>query len=183
MAARLRGLGHDVVLTRQPGGTPVGQAIREVLLHGEHVADRAEALLFAADRAHHVAAVIRPALERGEVVLTDRYLDSSIAYQGVARGLDPDDIRDLSLWATQGLVPHLTVLLDVDPDEGRRRRGDQHDRLESEADTFHTAVRGGFLELARGEPGRYLVLAAHDLADDLAEQVWQRVNVLLPEPA
>ena len=156
----LSAAGREVVLTREPGGTPVGLAIREVLLHGEHVAPRAEALLFAADRAHHVATVVRPALERGAVVLTDRYLDSSIAYQGQPRSLVRDEIRDLSLWATEGLLPDLTVLLDVAATEGRARRGQVHDRLESESDDFHDRVRRGFLDLAAAAPERYLVLDA-----------------------
>lgn len=156
----LRAEGREVVLTREPGGTPVGLAIRDVLLHREHVAPRAEALLFAADRAHHVATVVRPALERGAVVLTDRYIDSSIAYQGEARALAHDEIRDLSLWATEGLLPDLTVLLDVAAGEGRARRGEVHDRLESEGDDFHDRVRQGFLDLAAAAPGRYVVLDA-----------------------
>lgn len=156
----LRAEGREVVLTREPGGTPVGLAIRDVLLHGEHVAPRAEALLFAADRAHHVATVVRPALERGAVVLTDRYIDSSIAYQGQARALAHDEIRDLSLWATEGLLPDLTVLLDVTAGEGRVRRGEVHDRLEREGDVFHDTVRQGFLELAAAAPERYVVLDA-----------------------
>lgn len=160
LKAALEVLGREVVLTREPGGTELGLAIREVLLHGDHVAPRAEALLFAADRAHHVATLIRPALERGGVVLTDRYLDSSVAYQGVARALSHDDVRDLSLWATEGLVPDLTILLDVSAEEGRSRREGVHDRLEREDDTFHEAVRQGYLRLAAQDPGRYLVLDA-----------------------
>lgn len=156
----LEALGREVVLTREPGGTELGRAIRQVLLHGDHVAPRAEALLFAADRAHHVATLIRPALERGAVVLTDRYLDSSIAYQGVARALSRDEVRDLSLWATEGLLPDLTVLLDVSAEEGRSRREGVHDRLEREDDTFHEAVRQGYLRLAAQDPGRYLILDA-----------------------
>ncbi|WP_109470907.1 dTMP kinase [Ornithinimicrobium cavernae] len=165
LGTALEALGREVVLTREPGGTALGGAIRQVLLHGDHVAPRAEALLFAADRAHHVATLIRPALERGAVVLTDRYMDSSIAYQGVARALSHDDVRDLSLWATEGLLPDLTVLLDVSAAEGRARRAGVHDRLEREADTFHDAVRQGYLQLAAREPSRYLVL---DGAEDPA---------------
>ncbi len=160
LRSALEAIGREVVLTREPGGTELGAAIRQVLLHGDHVAPRAEALLFAADRAHHVATVVRPALDRGAVVLTDRYLDSSIAYQGQARALSQDDIRDISLWATEGLLPDLTVLLDVSAGEGRSRRAGVHDRLEREADAFHEAVREGFLLLAEREPGRYLVLDA-----------------------
>lgn len=160
LGAALEAIGREVVLTREPGGTPLGAAIREVLLHGDHVAPRAEALLFAADRAHHVATLVRPALDRGAVVLTDRYMDSSIAYQGVARALRHDDIRDLSVWATEGLQPDLTVLLDVTPEQGRARRKGVHDRLEREEDAFHEAVRQGYLRLAEQDPARYLVLTA-----------------------
>lgn len=156
----LTGAGREVVCTREPGGTAVGRAIREIVLHGDHVAPRAEALLFAADRAHHVATVVRPALRRGAVVLTDRYLDSSIAYQGSARALAREEIRDLSLWAADGLLPDLTVLLDVGVGVGRARRGQVHDRLEREGDHFHERVRSGFLGLAAADPGRYLVLDA-----------------------
>nr|WP_281497412.1 dTMP kinase [Ornithinimicrobium sp. F0845] len=156
----LEAAGHEVVLTREPGGTELGAAIRQVLLHGDHVAPRAEALLFAADRAHHVATVVRPALERGAVVLTDRYLDSSVAYQGQARALSHEDIRNISLWATEGLLPDLTVLLDVSAAQGRARREGVHDRLEREDDAFHEAVRQGFVLLAEREPERYLVLDA-----------------------
>lgn len=160
LGAAVEALGREVVLTREPGGTELGREIRQVLLHGEHVAPRAEALLFAADRAHHVATVIQPALQRRAVVLTDRYIDSSIAYQGVARALSHDDVRDLSLWATGGLVPELTVLLDVTAQEGRSRRAGVHDRLEREGDTFHEAVRQAYLRLAAQDAGRYLVLEA-----------------------
>ncbi|PWJ27516.1 thymidylate kinase [Branchiibius hedensis] len=163
--------GREIVVTREPGGTPVGQAIRDVLLHGEHVAPRAEALLFAADRAHHVATVVRPALERDAIVLQDRYLDSSIAYQGAGRALEADDVRGLSLWGTQGLLPDLTVLLDVPAGTGRERRGEVHDRLEREADDFHGRVREHFLALAAAEPQRYLVLDATRAADDLAKDI------------
>lgn len=162
---------REIVVTREPGGTPVGQAIRDVLLHGEHVAPRAEALLFAADRAHHVATVVRPALERDAIVLQDRYLDSSIAYQGAGRALAAEDVRGLSLWGTEGLLPDLTVLLDVPAETGRDRRGDVHDRLEQEADDFHGRVREHFLALAAAEPQRYLVLDATLSADELAKGI------------
>lgn len=181
----LTAAGHDVVVSREPGGTPVGVAIRSVVLHGEHVDARAEALLFAADRAHHVSTVIRPALLRGAIVLCDRFMDSSIAYQGVARALDRDQIRDLSLWATSGLLPDLTVLLDVEPAQGRMRRGATHDRLESEGDIFHSAVRQGFLDLARQAPERYLVLDAsrdqHELHAEIASNVLSGATTALPD--
>lgn len=177
--------GYVVRHTREPGGTTLGRTLRELVLHGEDgsVTPRAEALIFAADRAHHVATVVRPALQRGEVVLTDRYLDSSVAYQGAARELGHDEVRDLSLWAVEGLLPDLTVLLDVGADEGRRRRGSVHDRLEREADDFHERVRQGFRDLAVREPERYLVLDASRPVDDLADEVRSRVTELLREVA
>lgn len=175
LAEALTAQGRDVLTTREPGGTPVGGAIREVLLHGDHVAPRAEALLFAADRAHHVETVIRPALERGATVLTDRFMDSSIAYQAAARGLEAGQVRGLSLWATGGLVPHLTVLLDVDAGTGRARRGTVHDRLESEGDDFHERVRRSFLDLAAAEPDRYVVLDAALPPEELHARVLEAV--------
>lgn len=185
LARWLSDRGHEVVRTREPGGTPLGRALRELVLHGEDgsVAPRAEALIFAADRAQHVATVVRPALGRGAVVVTDRYLDSSVAYQGAARELGHDEVRGLSLWAVEDLVPDLTVLLDVDPGQGRDRRGTVHDRLEREDDTFHDRVRQGFLALAAREPDRYLVLDAGGPVEDLADQVRRRVRALLPGPA
>lgn len=182
LVERLRARGHTVLRTHEPGGTPVGSTIRQVLLHGGHVAARAEALLFAADRGQHVETLVRPALREGSVVVTDRYLDSSVAYQGVARGLDREDVRALSAWATDGLLPHLTVLLDVDAPTGRSRREGTHDRLEREDDAFHDAVRGAFLALAAESPRRYLVLDAAQDPGHLADLVWSRVVPLLPEP-
>ncbi|GAA5031029.1 dTMP kinase [Terrabacter aeriphilus] len=160
LAEALESRGSSVVVTRQPGGTPLGARIRELVLHGDHVSARAEALLFAADKAHHVDELIRPALERGQVVVTDRYVDSAITYQGTGRELGRDEITALQHWAVGGLLPDLTIVLDVSPEAGRRRRGDVHDRLESEADDFHAAVRRGYLELAARDPERYLVLDA-----------------------
>lgn len=168
--------GREIVVTREPGGTSVGQAVRDVLLHGEHVAPRAEALLFAADRAHHVATVVRPALQRGAIVLQDRYLDSSIAYQGAGRALQAHDVRNLSLWGTEGLLPDLTVLLDVPAETGRQRRGDTHDRLEREADDFHGRVREHFLALAAAAPERYLVLDGTLPPGDLAVRIEDAVR-------
>lgn len=181
LGAALEVLGREVVLTREPGGTELGASIRQVLLHGDHVAPRAEALLFAADRAHHVATLVRPALDRGAVVLTDRYMDSSIAYQGVARALSHDDVRDISLWAVEHLLPELTVLLDVTAAEGRARRGGVHDRLEREGDTFHEAVRQGYRWLAEREPGRYLVLDAASPATDLHAAVCRELARRRPD--
>jgi dTMP kinase len=160
LAEALGRRGREVVVTRQPGGTPLGSQIRQLVLHGDHVAARAEALLFAADKAHHVDQLIAPALAAGKVVITDRYTDSSIAYQGAGRDLGADEIRALQHWAVGGVLPDLTIVLDVSPEVGRSRRGDLHDRLESEADAFHAAVRRGFLDLAAQDPGRYLVVDA-----------------------
>lgn len=170
------------VVTREPGGTPLGAEIRRTLLHGLDMSPRAEALLFAADRAHHVETVVVPALERGVSVVTDRFMDSSIAYQGAGRALGVEEVRALSLWAAGGLLPDLTVLLDVDPHVGRTRRGEVHDRLEAEPDDFHARVRHHFLDLAAAEPARYLVLPATDPADDIAAQVRARVAALPAGP-
>lgn len=160
LADTLRRAGRTVVVTRQPGGTPLGVAIRDLVLHGEHMSARAEALLFAADKAGHVDDVVRPALQRGEDVVTDRYTDSSIAYQGAGRDLGPDDVHRLLEWAVDGLYPDLTVVLDLPVDEGRRRRGSVHDRVESEPDAFHERVRRLFLDRADADPGHYVVLDA-----------------------
>jgi len=182
LRAWLEGLGHTVVVTREPGGTDFGRNVRELVLHGSHVAARAEALLFAADRAHHVETLIRPALQRGDVVITDRYMDSSIAYQGAGRDLGVDEVRELNVWATGGLVPMLTVLVDLPAEVGRARRGGVHDRLESEADEFHRAVREHFLALACADPGRYLVVDGELPPEQIHELVRARVAGLLTVP-
>ena len=171
--------GREVVVTRQPGGTPLGAQIRELVLHGDHVAARAEALLFAADKAHHVDQLIKPALARGAVVITDRYVDSSITYQGAGRELGRDEITALQHWAVGGLLPDLTIVLDVSPEVGRARRGTVHDRLESEADAFHAAVRRGYLELAAADPGRYLVLDATETVERLRAAVVDGFDLIL----
>jgi dTMP kinase len=175
----LESRGSRVVVTRQPGGTPLGQQIRDLVLHGDHMDARAEALLFAADKAHHVETLIRPALAEGAVVITDRYVDSSITYQGAGRDLGAGEIRDLQHWAVGGLLPDLTIVLDVAPEVGRARRGEVHDRLESEADAFHAAVRQGYLDLAAADPGRYLVLDASEPVESLHAAVLARVDHLL----
>ncbi|MGM0386161.1 MAG: dTMP kinase [Actinomycetota bacterium] len=171
--------GFEVLLTREPGGTELGRYLREALLHGGHVDPRTETLLFATDRAHHVATVVRPGLERGAMVVTDRYLDSSVAYQGAARELGVAEVRDLSLWATEGLLPDLTVLLDLDPATASRRRADAPDRLERESGEFHERVREVFLQLAAAAPGRYLVLDASLGPDTLHHAVVERLRPLL----
>ncbi|WP_169581345.1 MULTISPECIES: dTMP kinase [Microbacterium] len=175
--------GRSVVRTREPGGTEVGALIRDIVLHhrGE-VSARAEALLYAADRAHHVETVVRPALSRGDVVIQDRYLDSSVAYQGAGRVLGRDEVRSLSLWATEGLLPDLTVLLDLDPSVARRRLDADDkpfDRLEAEREAFHVRVREEFLALASAEPGRFIVLDAARPPAELAATVRARVAALL----
>lgn len=181
LAEWLEATGHRVVLTLEPGGTPLGTLLRDAVLHGDHVGARAEALLYAADRAHHVDQVVRPALERGDVVLTDRYLDSSVAYQGVGRGLGAEDVSRLSLWATQGLLPALTVLLDIDPVAGLARVTGEPDRLERAGDEFHRRTRQAFLDRAADDPGRWLVLDATAPPDELAAAIRERVAPLLGE--
>jgi dTMP kinase len=180
LADYLRARGHGVVCTREPGGTPAAEAIRAVLLDPANAGldDRAEALLFAAARGDHAARVIRPALERGEIVISDRYLDSSVAYQGVARGLGADRVAELSLWATGGLVPDLTIVLDVDPALGLARVVGP-DRLESEPLEWHARVRQAFLDIAATSPDRYLVLDGSRPAEDLAVEIAVAASALL----
>lgn len=173
--------GRTVLLTFEPGDTELGQVLRTAVMHGDHVDARTEALLYAADRAHHVTTVVRPALERGEVVVTDRYLDSSVAYQGVGRDLGADTVERLSLWATQGLLPALTVLLDIDPVAGRARLTGEPDRLERAGDEFHRRTRQAFLARAAADPGRWLVLDAARPADELAAAIRARVEPLLAD--
>ncbi len=179
----VRSRGFDVVRSFEPGGTELGQEIRHLLLHRKgDVSPRAEALLYAADRSHHVATKIRPALEAGKVVIADRYLDSSVAYQGAGRELETNEIRDLSLWATNGLLPKLTVLLDLDPETARTRRdetGTEPDRLEREKIDFFTAVRSGYLELAANEPERFLVVDATKSREEIQQLIRARVAELL----
>lgn len=180
LAERLRAAGREVVLTREPGGTPVAEQIRRVVLDlaNAGIDDRTEALLYAASRAEHVAKKIRPALEAGDVVISDRYLDSSVAYQGVARGLGADQVLELNLWATADLLPDLTVLLDVEAGHGLSRASDPN-RLEAEPESFHAEVREAFLSLAAANPERYLVLPAASSREALAEQIWQAVQTRL----
>ena len=179
------------LVTREPGGTPVGLTIRELVLHGlaafpsvavtggtdvvdasDDLAPRTEALLYAADRAEHVAQVVRPALDRGDIVLCDRYLDSSVAYQAGGRDLSADVIRRLSLWASQGLLPKRTYLLDADPSQSKSRLDHEPDRLESAGDDFQQHVRQAFLQLAQKEPDRFLVIDATQSID----QIWQIIQ-------
>ncbi|MFD4690942.1 dTMP kinase [Streptomyces sp. NPDC058463] len=182
LAEWIRAKGHEVVVTREPGATPVGKRLRSILLDvsSAGLSNRAEALLYAADRAEHVDSVVRPALERGAIVISDRYIDSSVAYQGAGRDLSPTEIARISRWATSGLVPHLTVLLDVAPETARERFTEAPDRLESEPAEFHTRVRSGFLTLAAADPSRYLVVDAGQEPETITTVVRHRLDQLLP---
>lgn len=178
--------GRTVVTTREPGGTDLGNELREIVLHRRgHITPKAEALMYAADRAHHIATKVRPALERGDVVVQDRYLDSSVAYQGVARSLGAKEVRDISLWAADGLLPDLTILLDIDEQVGRGRLDasrTRYDRLEAEEQEFHARVRAAYLDLANAELERFLVVDASAAVDEVAAVIRDRVSVLLREP-
>lgn len=159
---------RTVVTTREPGGTDLGVELRQAIMHGDHVEPHAEALLYAADRAHHVATVVRPALERGEVVVQDRYLDSSVVYQGIARGLG-DMVEQISLWATEGALPDLTVVLDMEPHADRMAR--DLDRVERETAAHAQLMRQGFLDRVALDPERYAVVEASRLIADVAADV------------
>ncbi|GGU29816.1 dTMP kinase [Streptomyces lavendofoliae] len=182
LAEWIRAKGHEVVVTREPGATPVGKRLRSILLDvsSAGLSNRAEALLYAADRAEHVDSLVRPALERGAIVISDRYIDSSVAYQGAGRDLSPTEIARMSRWATSGLVPHLTVLLDVSPETARERFTEAPDRLESEPAEFHRRVRAGFLALAAADPGRYLVVDAGQAPETVTTVVRHRLDQMLP---
>lgn len=176
LADALRGGGSDVVVTREPGGTDLGRELRQAIMHGGHVAPRAEALLYAADRAHHIATKVRPALERGAVVVQDRYMDSSIVYQGGARGLG-DEVERISLWATEGLLPDLTVLLDMEPAAGRMDR--ELDRVERETGEHKSLIREAFVARASLAPERYAVVDAAQTIDEVAADVRAAVSAAL----
>lgn len=182
LAEWIRSKGHEVVLTREPGGSPVGQRLRGLVLDvgNTGLSHRAEALIYAADRAEHVENVIRPALARGAVVITDRYMDSSIAYQGAGRDLAATEVARISRWATGGLVPDLTVVLDVDPTKARERFTEALDRLESEPTEFHARVRAGFLALAAADPARYLVVDGSQQPAFVTTAVRHRLDRELP---
>ncbi|MGW0613434.1 dTMP kinase [Streptomyces sp. NPDC002788] len=182
LAEWIRAKGHEVVLTREPGATPVGKRLRSILLDvsSAGLSNRAEALLYAADRAEHIDTVVRPALERGAVVISDRYIDSSVAYQGAGRDLSPTEIARINRWATNGLVPHLTVLLDVAPETARERFTEAPDRLESEPAEFHARVRAGFLTLAAADAGRYLVVDAGQEPEAVTTVIRHRLDRVLP---
>jgi dTMP kinase len=180
----LRDLGYDVVATHEPGATKIGMRLRALLLDTAHtgLSARAETLMYAADRAEHVQSLIVPALERGAVVVTDRFVDSSLAYQGAGRQLPVAEIARVNDWATGGLRPDLTILLDLPPAAGLGRRHSSADRLESEPLDFHRRVRSGFLALARSEPDRYLVLDAARPEGEITREIQARVRDLLPDP-
>jgi dTMP kinase len=184
LAIWLRDQGYDVVATHEPGATKVGMRLRALLLDTAHtgLSPRAETLMYAADRAEHVASVILPALERGAIVVTDRYVDSSLAYQGSGRSLPVGDVAHLNQWATGGIQPNLTILLDLSPVAGLGRRERSADRLEAEPNDFHQRVRAGFLALADAEPHRYLVLDANRPPAEISREIQGRVRELLPDP-
>ncbi len=184
LAIWLREQGFDVIATQEPGATKMGMRLRALLLDTAHtgLSPRAEALMYAADRAEHVDSVIAPALERGTVVVTDRYVDSSIAYQGRGREQPVGEVAALNRWATGDLEPDLTILLDLPPEAGLGRRSVSADRLEAEPADFHERVREGFLAQAQASPGRYLVLDATQSPAELSVQIQDRVRDLLPDP-
>jgi len=171
--------GRQVLLTREPGGTPVAEAVRDVVLHGHDMTPWAEAALYAAARADHVEHAIRPALERGEDVVCDRYIDSSVAYQGIGRALGEDRVRDLNLLVTRGLLPDRTFLVLLDPEEARRRGAGQPDRIEREGDDFWRRVDDGFRSLAAEFPERIVSLDGSRSPDEIAEEVRDHVRALL----
>jgi dTMP kinase len=183
MESYLAKSGLEVVRTLEPGGTELGIEIRHLLLHRKgEVSVRSEALLYAADRAHHVASKIRPALAKGQIVISDRYLDSSVAYQGAGRQLDLTEVRDLSLWAVDNLLPDLTVLLDLDAEAASIRRGQtgaEPDRLEREKISFFEAARETYKQLAAAEPNRFHLVDAAQDPDSIWKQIQPRLETLL----
>jgi dTMP kinase len=178
----LRAEGYDVVLTFEPGDTEVGRALRRIVLSPEtgELSDRTEALLYAADKAEHVDTVVQPALDRGAVVITDRYVDSTLAYQGAGRTLAVDEVERVARWATHDLRPHLTVVLDLEPAAGLGRF-EGRDRIEGESLEFHHRVRAAFVRMAAADPEHYLVLDARAGVDEIAAAIRQRVTPLLAQ--
>jgi dTMP kinase len=179
LAVWLREQGREVLATREPGGTSVGEAVRELVLHGEELAPWTEAALFAAARAEHVERAIRPALESGADVVSDRYLDSSVAYQGIARGLGEERVLELNLTVTQGLLPDRTFLVLVDPEEARRRGGEYRDRIERETEEFMRRADEAFRQLAHAHPERIVALDGSRAPEEIAEEVREHVRPLL----
>jgi dTMP kinase len=184
LADWLRTEGYDVLLTHEPGDTEVGQKLRQIVLDPStgSISDRAEALLYAADKAEHVERVVVPALARGAVVITDRYVDSTLAYQGAGRALRDREVEKVARWATGDLRPHLTVLLDLPPQSGLRRF-EERDRIEAESLEFHERVREGFLRLASSQSERYMVVDARLPVEHIAAAVRERVGPLLDQAA
>jgi dTMP kinase len=176
LAEALTAEGVDVVLTREPGGTPLGEQVRELVLHGDHVAPWAEVALYAASRAQHVVQVIRPALERGATVVCDRYLDTSVAYQGAGRGLGVDFVLDLNLRVVEGLLPDVTVLVEIDPETALARVGDKRDRIERADAAFWPLVVEAYRDLAARFPERYVVVDGRLPVEELAEEIRDRVR-------
>lgn len=186
LAGKLTGCGISPLLTREPGGTPTGEIMRDLLQHdrgGEPLAERAEALLFCASRAQLVERVIKPAILRGEWVLCDRFSDSTLAYQGFGRGLSVSELKRINAFAAGNLRPDLTVLLDIKPGEGQRRVLERHqgssgtpDRIEREHLQFHARLRQGFLRLAREEPARFVVFSTDMPENEVADAVWRSVS-------
>ena len=177
LRARLEAEGEEVVATREPGGTELGERLRDLVLHGGHVASWAEALMYAASRAQHVADVIRPALDRGASVICDRYVDSSVAYQGVGRGLGLERVLELNLDAVGSLLPDRTFLLLLDPAETHTRLTGDHDRLEREGQEFRALVDAGYRELAVLFPERIVALDGSRAPDAIAEEVYGALRV------
>lgn len=179
----LQARGHEVVLTFEPGDTEVGQQLRRIVLSPEtgSLSDRTEVLLYAADKSEHVDTVVLPALARGAVVVTDRYVDSSLAYQGAGRTLPLDEVEHVARWATGDLRPHLTVVLDLEPEAGLGRF-EGRDRMEGESLEFHQRVRRAFLDMAAADPDHYLVLDARLPVDEVAARIRERLDPLLPDP-
>jgi dTMP kinase len=171
------------MVTREPGGTPVGEELRKMLLAHDtgHIEPKTEALLFAASRAQHVASVIRPALAAGKVVLTDRYIDSSLAYQGSARGLGEQDVLTLNVWATQGLFPDLVLLLHLEPEAGLLRSLEEPDRIEVEGQDFHAKVSDAYLRIAEEHPERFVVVDADRTPEQVHEQVVEALGRIVKE--
>jgi dTMP kinase len=179
LAEWLRREGRTVLATREPGGTPVGEAVRDLVLHGDELSPWTEAALFAAARAEHVELAIRPALDRGEDVVCDRYLDSSVAYQGIARGLGEARVLELNLAVTGGLLPDRTFLVLIDPEEARRRGGEYRDRIERETAEFMQRADEAFRSLAASYPERIVALDGNRPADEIGAEVREHVRSLL----
>jgi dTMP kinase len=182
LASWLEDEGYVALLTFEPGATEVGRKVRTIVLSPETgaISDRTEALLYAADKAEHIDSVVQPALDRGEVVITDRYVDSMLAYQGAGRALVLDEVEQVARWATHDLRPHLTVVLDLEPEHGLGRF-EERDRIEGESLEFHQRVRDGFLRMAKADPDHYLVLDARAEVDEISAQVRAAVAPLLAQ--